>query len=69
MKRPDNFDFAMDFLGVPESEDLIQYIEKLEILNEVARRVYQDLEDDGIYGDYALGEDLWGEFRNKFKDT
>lgn len=25
--------------------------------------VYQDLEDDGVYGPYALGEELWEKFK------
>ena len=33
MERPDSFDFAMDFLGSPESEEMIRYVEKLELIN------------------------------------
>jgi len=45
------------------------YILKIEKQNEVAKRVCEDLENDGIYGEYALGEDLWKEFRESFKDS
>lgn len=39
MKRPDSFDFAMDFLGSPESEELIRYVEKLELKISKYRKV------------------------------
>ena len=35
---------------------------------EVAQRVYESLAEDGVYGPYALGEDLWNEFESKFKE-
>lgn len=35
---------------------------------EVAQRVYDALADDGVYGLYVLGEDLWEEFEAKFKE-
>jgi hypothetical protein len=29
-KRPECFDFAMDFLGCPEAEEVVRYVEQLE---------------------------------------
>lgn len=33
---------------------------------EVAERVYKALEDDGFYGPYVLGQELWDEFKRAF---
>ncbi len=30
MARPENFEFAMDFLGDPEAADVLKYVEQLE---------------------------------------
>ena len=36
---------------------------------EVAKRVYASLENEGFYGPYVLGETLWDEFKETFKDA
>lgn len=34
----------------------------------IAAKVYKYFEDDGVYGLYILGEDLWEEFKDAFKN-
>ena len=32
----------------------------------VATKVFNELLEDGFYGEYVLGEDLWSEFKTEF---
>ena len=49
--------------------DLEDQLDLAEKKIETAKKVYKAFEDDGVYGAYALGEDLWNEFEKQFKDT
>jgi len=46
---------------------LVKVDEQLKLKLTVAQKVFDALVDDGFYGEYALGEDLWNEFQAAFK--
>ena len=35
----------------------------------IAKKVYLAIVEDGCYGPYALGDELWEEFESEFKDA
>lgn len=52
-----------------QMKQLIQlwhYHEQFQNQNSVAQKVFDELHEDGDYGEYALGSDLWNEFKESF---
>ena len=47
--------------------ELKKRVEEVKLKLDVARRVYEVFEEDGYYGPYSLGTDLWKEFKAAFE--
>ena len=45
---------------------LVKVDEEMQMKLNVAQKVFDSLLDDGFYGEYVLGEDLWNEFKAEF---
>lgn len=41
--------------------------DKVNDMIKVATKVYLEFKNDGFYGEYVLGEELWNEFSEKYE--
>jgi hypothetical protein len=52
-----------------KSDDVAAPFERIVMRDAVAKEVFLALEEDGYYGPYTLGKELWDRFRAAYTDA